>query len=77
MTVSKIAVAYQRKFNLGDYNSLSLECTAWADLEPGEDHIAQIAVLQEQVREAVRQEFSRIPARNGAQSGNPKPHSAR
>lgn len=33
MRIKTIAVTYGRKFNLGNYNSLNIEVTAWADLD--------------------------------------------
>jgi hypothetical protein len=30
--IKTIAVTYGRKFNLGDYNSLNIEVSAWADI---------------------------------------------
>ncbi len=59
--VSTISVSYQRKFNLGDYNSLGLEATIWADLEEGDDPQAVMLRLQDQVRESVKREFARLP----------------
>ena len=68
MKINAVAVAYQRRFNLGDYQSLGLECTIWADLEEGDEPDQVIATLQEQARIAVKREHSRIPAK---QNGKP------
>ena len=37
MNIKTVSVTYGRKFNLGDYNSATLECTMWADLEESDD----------------------------------------
>lgn len=63
MKVNSVAVCYERKFNLGDYQSLKLECTIWADLEEGDESQQVIQNLQDQARDAVKREFSRLPAR--------------
>ena len=33
ITVKTVSVTYERKINLGDYNSATVGCTLWADLE--------------------------------------------
>lgn len=35
--VKTVSVTYGRKFNLGDFNSATIDCTIWADIEEGED----------------------------------------
>lgn len=35
--VKTVSVTYGRKQNLGDYNSATVDCTLWADIEEGED----------------------------------------
>lgn len=67
MKVSTIAVCYGRKFNLGEYNSLHLEATVWADLEEGDDPDRVMADLQGQTREAVKREYLRL--KPGVQPG--------
>lgn len=63
MKVDKVHVSYERKFNLGDYNSLSLGATVWLDLE-GEDSPEEVmAVAQDYVRDAVRREYGRLKSR--------------
>jgi hypothetical protein len=75
MKVSQVAVAYTRKFNMGDYNSLGLECTLWADLEEGDTSADVIQALQDQAREAVKREYARLPKKTGPAS-NPAPPSS-
>ncbi|MEJ6485244.1 hypothetical protein N0Y54_28695 [Nostoc punctiforme UO1] len=37
MKFTTVSVSYSRKFNLGDYESLELGCSLWAQVEDGED----------------------------------------
>lgn len=60
MKVKTVAVCYGRKFNLGDYNSLNLEVTLWADLEEGDSPDDVTGALQGKARDAVRREYSRL-----------------
>lgn len=60
MKVDKVAVGYERKHNLGDYNSVTAEVSLWADLEDGDDPQAVIAELQEMAREDVKRELLRV-----------------
>jgi hypothetical protein len=63
MKIDKVAGGYSRKFNLGNYNSLELEVTCWADLEEGDDPVMCIVRLQDLCREAVKREFSALRSR--------------
>lgn len=36
MQLKTVSVTYGRKINLGDYNSATVDCTLWADLDEGE-----------------------------------------
>ena len=56
MRIKTIAVNYERKFNLGDYNSVTLGCSLWATIDPDEDEEACIMIAQDKCREAVRTE---------------------
>ena len=60
MRVKTIAVVYGRKLNLGDYNSVSIEVSLWADLDTNEDVNAALNTLQEQAREAAKAEAMRL-----------------
>ncbi len=37
ITVKTVSVTYGRKINLGDFNSATVDCTLWADVDEGED----------------------------------------
>lgn len=36
-TIKTVSVNYERKLNLGDYNSATVGCTIWADVQDDED----------------------------------------
>lgn len=65
MTIRTVAVTYERKFNLGDYNSVHIGVTLHADLDDtdGNDAVAIGLELQATARDLVKAERSRLPAR--------------
>ncbi|QLE45603.1 hypothetical protein FD723_35655 (plasmid) [Nostoc sp. C052] len=48
MKFTTVSVSYSRKFNLGNFESLDLGCSLWAQVEDGEDAdgITQFLYLQ-------------------------------
>ncbi len=54
VTVKTASVTYGRKFNLGDYNSATIDCTLWADLSEDQDLDAAMAALWAMAKENVR-----------------------
>ena len=64
MKITTISVSYQRKFNLGNYNSVDLGCSLWAQIDVEEDEDTCIHILQDKCREHVRNEYQR--AKNGS-----------
>ena len=56
MRVKTISVKYERAFNLGDYNSLRIEASAWADLEDGENERVCYEALFSEVKEVVKEQ---------------------
>ena len=66
MKTTQVSVTYERKFNMGDYNSLHLGVTIWADLEEGENHLVAIKTMQDDARDSVRNEFARIPKKGSS-----------
>jgi hypothetical protein len=40
MKIKTISITYERKFNLGDYNSATCGCTAWADVDTEQELVA-------------------------------------
>lgn len=64
MEIKTIAVSYTRKFNLGNFNSVDLSCSLWAQIDAREDEDTCIQILQDKCREHVRSEFHK--AKNGS-----------
>ena len=62
VTIQTIHVGYERKFNLGDYNSVTLSADTWSQVADNADIDAVTRGLQEQIRNAVALEASRLPA---------------
>lgn len=54
MNLKTVSVTYGRKFNLGDYNSATVDCTLWADLDPEEDEAAAMTALWEMAKNNVK-----------------------
>jgi len=46
-TVKTVSVTYDRKINLGDFNSATVGVTLWADIENGEELDATMHALWE------------------------------
>lgn len=60
MKVTTVSIVYERKFNLGDYNSAHIGLSLWADVEDGEDHQEVVRELQRQARDLARDEYRRL-----------------
>lgn len=60
MNIRTVAVVYTRKLNLGNFNSVDLSCSLWAQIDPEEDEDCCIAILQDKAREAVRSEYRKV-----------------
>ena len=56
MNVKTVSVTYERKLNLGDYNSATIGASAWADLDDGEDPVAAYEALYAMVKEMVKEQ---------------------
>lgn len=52
--IKTVSVSYERKLNLGDYNSATVGCTLWADVEPGDDLNIAMKALWAMAKENVR-----------------------
>jgi len=63
MHVTTISATYERKHNLGDYNSANIGLTLWAQLEPGDDEAACAVALRDMCRAHVMTELSRLDRR--------------
>lgn len=54
MQLKTVSVTYGRKFNLGDYNSATIDCTLWADLEEGDNEAEAMTALWEMAKNNVK-----------------------
>ena len=59
MILKTISVTYDRKLNLGDFNSLHASITLWADLEDGDDEVLAMTALKSMARNNVVAEMKR------------------
>ncbi|RCJ18458.1 hypothetical protein A6770_33010 [Nostoc minutum NIES-26] len=55
MEIKTISVTYQRKFNLGDYESLEIGCSLWGQIDPEEDPEGATQFLYQQAKTAVKE----------------------
>jgi hypothetical protein len=58
--VKTVSITYERKINLGDYNSATIGLTLWADVDEDEAHDQVVTELQRQARELARDEYRRL-----------------
>jgi hypothetical protein len=69
-TVKTISVAYERKINLGDYNSAHLGVTLWAEPDEGADPDEVARLLQAEARDLCREEYKRLDLAAPKRRGN-------
>ena len=56
MEIKTISVTYNRKFNLGDYESLELSCSLWGQIDPAEEDAEGAAqFLFQQAKDSVKE----------------------
>ena len=55
MKIGTVSVSYSRKFNLGNYESLELGCSLWAQVEDEEDADGVVQFLYYQAKVAVKE----------------------
>ncbi|MGE4197656.1 MAG: hypothetical protein AB7G11_11095 [Phycisphaerales bacterium] len=60
MQVKTISVTYERKFNLGNYQSANLGTSIWAELDEDDDEAKCLERLRSQARASVRDEYQRL-----------------
>jgi len=60
LIIKTIAISYERKFNLEDFNSVTIGCTLWAQIDPSENEDACLLIIQDKCREAVRSEYRKV-----------------
>ena len=66
MRVKTVSVTYERKFNLGDFNSASVGCTIWADVDEGEAEQAVIEHCAATAKDTVRRQAAPLFAKQSA-----------
>ena len=66
MRIKTVAANYERKVNLGDYNSLTIGASAWADLDPEEDPNAAYRELFERLGKIVKEAAQELVVRQRA-----------
>lgn len=64
MIIKTVSVTYERKQNLGDFNSATAACSLWANLEPGEDLDASMRALWEMARANVKAQITGATGKN-------------
>ena len=67
VTVKTASVTYGRKFNLGDYNSATIDCTLWADVSDDQDLDAAMTALWAMAKENVRAQALPLVSKSKAQ----------
>ncbi|MHC0068470.1 hypothetical protein ACWATR_37335 [Nostoc sp. UIC 10890] len=54
MKIGTVSISYSRKFNLGNYESIELGCSLWAQVEEEEDAPGVVQFLYYQAKAAVK-----------------------
>jgi hypothetical protein len=54
MKIGTVSISYSRKFNLGNYESIELGCSLWAQVEDEEDADGVVQFLYHQAKAAVK-----------------------
>jgi len=67
MQLKTVSVTYGRKLNLGDYNSATVDCTLWADLDEGEDEAAAMTALWDMAKNNVKAQVLPLVKKTEAQ----------
>jgi hypothetical protein len=68
MNIKTISVTYERKLNLGDFNSAAIGVTVWADVEDGEDPAAATNALFAKAKSAVKEQAMPLLSKVNAQT---------
>ena len=55
MKVSTVSISYSRKFNLGDFESIDIGCSLWAQVDEDENPDRVTAFLYEQAKASVKE----------------------
>mgnify|MGYP001476270486 CR=1 FL=1 len=54
MKIKTVSVRYERKVNLGDFNSIMGQCALFAELDPGDNEDTVMKALWEMAKENVK-----------------------
>lgn len=78
MFIKTISTKYNRKFNLGNYESVEIEVGMWADLDEDENPETATAALREMCRMQVRDEILSLKSKKKKEtaSSSPQPPSS-
>ena len=68
MHIKTISVTYERKINLGDFNSANIGVTLWADVEEGESPVVVTEALFAQAKAAVKEQAMLLVSKVNAQT---------
>lgn len=60
MKLTAVSVTYERKLNLGDFNSVHSGVTLWANLDEGDDEATATEALRTMARNQVMLELARV-----------------
>ena len=66
MNIKTVSVTYERKQNLGDYNSANVGCTIWADVREDEDLHLTMTGLWDMAKANVKAQLLPLAKNNGA-----------
>jgi hypothetical protein len=70
VTVKTVSVTYGRKFNLGDYNSATVDCTLWADVSDDQDLDAAMHGLWDMAKANVKEQAIPLLSKQAAKVEN-------
>ena len=67
MIIKTVSVHYERKHNLGDYNSAAIGCDLWADVTEEDDLAACMTALWEMAKANVKAQLLPLVTKQTAQ----------
>jgi len=66
MKIKTVSVTYERKLNLGDYNSANVGCTFWADVDEDESLDEAMHAAWAMAKANVKAQLVPLTAKNAA-----------
>lgn len=70
MKLTQVSATYGRKFNLGDYESMHIEISLWAQLDDNDDEAEASEALRQMARNHVMAEAARVKRELRAKTEN-------